>query len=61
MDNGQFHGVNARSLASKWLVEDLGMKVSEVACMLKVSHAAVIYGVGRGREIEEDRRAKLSI
>jgi len=29
--------------------------------MLKVSHAAVIYGVGRGREIEEARRAKLSI
>ena len=50
----------ARSLASKWLVEDLGMTVTAAARMLKVTPAAVVYGIRTGREVEVARRAKLS-
>ena len=50
----------ARWLAAKWLVEDLGMTVTDVARMLKVTHPAVVYGARKGRAIEAARRAKLS-
>jgi len=50
----------ARSLASKWLVEDLGMTVMDVARLLKVTPAAVCYGVKKGKEVEETEGAKLS-
>jgi REP element-mobilizing transposase RayT len=51
----------ARSLACKWLVEDLGMRISDVARMLKVTHPAVVYGARKGREVEATTRAKISI
>jgi len=50
----------ARSLAAKWLVEDLGMTVTAVGSMLKVTPAAVIYAVRKGKEVEEGKHAKLS-
>ena len=51
----------ARSLAAKWLVEDLGMTVSDVARMLEKTPAAICYGVRRGREVEASSGIKLSI
>jgi REP element-mobilizing transposase RayT len=50
----------ARSLAAKWLVEDLGMTVTAVGSMLQVTAPAVIYAVRKGKEVEEGKRAKLS-
>ena len=67
VEEGQLYGrrkvravSEARSLAAKWLVEDLGMTVTDVARILKVTHAAVVYGARRGREVEATTRAKLS-
>ncbi len=51
----------ARSLASKWLVEDLGIAVTDAARLLKVTPAAVCYGVRKGKEVEEAEGAKLTI
>lgn len=52
---------HARSLASKWLVEDLGMTVTEASRLMKVTVAAVCYGVKKGREVEEETGADLGI
>jgi predicted transcriptional regulator len=67
VEEGQLYGrrkvrevSEARSLASKWLVEDLGMTVTDVGRILKVTHAAVVYGARRGREVEAAKRAKLT-
>ncbi len=49
----------ARSLASKWLVEDMGMRVVEVAAMLGVTPGAVVHGIRRGRAVEEREGARL--
>jgi len=51
----------ARSLASKWLVDDLGLSVGAAARMLKVTPAAVCYGVRKGRDVEANCGAKLGI
>jgi predicted transcriptional regulator len=48
------------ALTAKWLVEDLGMTVTAVGSMLKVTAPAVIYTVRKGKEVEEGKRAKLS-
>ena len=67
-EEGQLYGhrkvkevSKARSLACKWLVEDLGMRISDVARMLKVTHPAVVYGARKGMEVEATTRAKISI
>jgi len=49
----------ARSLAAKWLVEDLGMTVGSAARMLKVTPAAVCYGVQKGKDVELTRGISL--
>jgi hypothetical protein len=51
----------ARSLSSKWLVEDLGMTVSDAARILKITPAAICYGIRKGRELETKRGVKISI
>jgi len=47
--------VMGRSLACKWLVEDLGMRGVAVAKLLGVTPAAVTQGIERGRRIEAER------
>ena len=49
----------ARFLACKWLVEDIGMRVVDVAGLLKVTPPAVIHGVRRGKVVEEKSGAKI--
>jgi hypothetical protein len=49
----------ARFLACKWLVEDLGVSVSGVARMLRITPAAVSHDVARGRQVEKEYKAKL--
>jgi REP element-mobilizing transposase RayT len=51
----------ARSLACKWLVEDLGVRVIDVARLLGVTPSAVISGIKRGREVEKRDDAKLRV
>lgn len=49
----------ARSLACKWLVEDLGMRVIDVARLLGVTSAAVVFAVKRGKKVEVRDEARL--
>lgn len=49
----------ARALACKWLVEDLGVRVSSAAKLLGVTPAAICYGVIRGRKIEKETGVRL--
>lgn len=51
--------VAAKDLACKWLVEDLGMRVSAAAKLLGMSPSCVSRGVARGREAEASRGVTL--
>lgn len=49
----------ARALASKWLVEDLGVHGIVVAALLHISPSGVTRAVARGRKIVKARRLAL--
>ena len=50
----------ARTLACKWLVDDLGQKEVAVARLLGITQPAVSANVLRGRIAEQERRLKLA-
>ncbi len=49
----------ARSLACKWLVEDLGMAGVAVSELLGITPSSVSKNVVRGRQVESERRLNL--
>jgi len=49
----------ARAVASSWLVDELGMRVSETASLLRVSPPAVSVAVERGRRLIAARHLRL--
>ena len=51
----------ARSLACKWLVEDLGIPGAEVARRLGITHTTVRRNIAKGTSEERVRRLPLSI
>lgn len=49
----------ARAVASSWLVDELGMRVVDVAELLKVSSPSICVAVIRGRRLIETRKLSL--
>jgi len=53
--------VIGRSLACKWLVEDLGVRGAEVAVLMGITPSAVTQNVARGRRIEAGKGFALAV
>mgnify|MGYP001608418586 CR=1 FL=1 len=49
----------ARAVASSWLVDRLGMRVVDVAEILRVSSPSVCAAVAKGRALIDTRRLRL--
>jgi chromosomal replication initiation ATPase DnaA len=57
--NRQAKLVKARFLACKWLVDDLGTRVVDVAKVFKVTPPAVCHAVSKGRSVESEIGASM--
>lgn len=53
--------VKARSMACKWLVEDMGISGIKVSRMLGISNPTVSRCVLRGKELEQELSVKLEM